>query len=65
MTHTDFNQLLSSIKALTPEQVRQLRQQLDRQSAQPKKPTAPTPGKAAKRATPCRAEEEAADGRRV
>jgi len=48
MTHTDFNELLSSIKALTPEQVRQLRQQLDRQSAQPKKPTAPTPGKAAK-----------------
>ena len=41
MTHTDFNQLLSSIKALSPEQVRQLRQQLDRQLAQPKKPTAP------------------------
>ena len=55
MTHTDFNQLLSSIKALTPEQVRQLRQQLDRQSAQPKKPTAPTPGKAAKRAKPAQA----------
>ncbi len=50
MTHTDFNHLLSSIKALSPEQVRQLRQQLDRQSAQPKKPTAPTPAKAAKRA---------------
>ena len=27
MTHTDFNHLLSSIKALSPEQVRQLRQQ--------------------------------------
>jgi hypothetical protein len=52
MTHTDFNQLLSSIKTLTPEQVRKLRQQLDRQSAQPKKPTAPTPRKAAKRAKP-------------
>jgi hypothetical protein len=52
MTHTDFNQLLSSIKALTPQLVRQLRQQLDRQSAQPKKPTAPTTGKAAKRAIP-------------
>ena len=49
MTHSDFNQLLSSIKALSPEQVRQLRQQLDRQSAQPKKPTAPTPAKAAQR----------------
>ena len=33
MTHSDFNQLLSSIKALTPEQVRKLRQQLDRQHA--------------------------------
>ena len=50
MTHTDFNHLLSSIKGLSPEQLRQLRQQLDRQLAQPKKPTAPTPGKAAKRA---------------
>ena len=48
MTHSDFNQLLTSIKALSPEQVRQLRQQLDRQSAQPKKPTAPTPGKTSK-----------------
>ena len=55
MTHSDFDQLLSSIKALTPEQVRQLRQQLDRQHARPKKPTAPTPGKAAKRAKPARA----------
>jgi hypothetical protein len=52
MTHSDFNQLLSSIKALSPEQVRQLRQQLDRQNAQPKKPTAPTPDKAAKRNEP-------------
>jgi hypothetical protein len=49
MTHIDFNHLLSSIKTLTPEQVRQLRQQLDRQSAPPKTPTAPTPAKAAKR----------------
>jgi len=52
MTHSDFNQLLTSIQALSPEQVRQLRKQLDRQSAQPKKPTAPTPGRAAKRAKP-------------
>ena len=56
MTHTDFNQLLSSIKALTPEQVRKLRQQLDNQLAQPKKPTAPTPGKAAKRAKAAQAQ---------
>ena len=34
MTHSDFNHLLSSIKALSPEQVRQLRQQLD-QPARP------------------------------
>ncbi len=52
MTHNDFNQLLSSIKALSPEQARQLRQQLDRQSAKRKKPTAPTLGAAAKRIKP-------------
>jgi hypothetical protein len=52
MTHSDFNHLLSRIKGLSPEQVRQLRQQLDSQLAQPKKPTAPAPGKAAKRAKP-------------
>ena len=33
MTHSDFNHLLSSIKALSPEQL----PQLDRQLAQPKK----------------------------
>ena len=52
MTHNDFNHLLNSIKALSPEQMRQLRQQLDHQLAEPKKPTAPKPGKAAKRAQP-------------
>jgi len=52
MTHTDFNHLLSSIKALSPEQMRQLRQQINRQLAEPKKPRASTPGKAAKRAKP-------------
>jgi hypothetical protein len=55
MTQTDFNQLLSSIKALSPEQAQRLRQQLDKQLAQPKKPTAPTPGKAAKRTEPAQA----------
>jgi hypothetical protein len=35
--------------------VRQLCQQLDKQLAQPKKPTAPTPGKAARRAKPAEA----------
>jgi hypothetical protein len=55
MTRRDFSQLLTSIQALTPEQVRKLRQQLDRQSSQPKKPTAPTSGKAARRAKPAQA----------
>ena len=54
MTQTDFNHLLSSISGLTPEQLRQLRQQLDRQLAQPKKSTPPAAGKAAKRAKPLR-----------
>jgi hypothetical protein len=49
MTHTDFNHLLGSIRALTPEQLRQLRQQLDCHSAPPKKPTGPMPGKAPRR----------------
>src|SRR5262249_6315019 len=40
--------LLSSIKGLTPEQARQVRQRLDRQSTPPKKPTVRAPGKAAK-----------------
>ena len=52
MTHSDFNHLLSSIKGLSPEQLRHLRQQLDRQLAQPKKPSAPPPSKTAKRAAP-------------
>ncbi len=49
MTHSDFNHLLSSIKALSPGQMRQLRQQLDSQLAQPKKPTVQPSGKTAKR----------------
>jgi hypothetical protein len=44
MTHTEFNHLLSQIKALPPEQMRQLRRQL----AEPKKPTAPLSAKKAK-----------------
>ncbi len=55
MTHRDFNQLLSTIKARSPSQVRQLRHQLDKQLAQPKKPTASTPGKPAKSAKPAQA----------
>jgi hypothetical protein len=48
MTHTEFNHLLSQIKALPPEQMRQLRQQLD----QMPEPTGRTPAKATKRAAP-------------
>ena len=50
MTHSDFNHLLSSIKGLSPAQVRQLRQQLDKQLAQPEKPAPPASAKTAKRA---------------
>ena len=41
MTHSDFNHLLSSLKALSPEQMRRLRQQFDSELAQPKKPAPP------------------------
>jgi hypothetical protein len=50
MTHTDFNHLLSSIKTLSPSQLQRLRQQLDSQLAEPRKPLAKSPGKTAKRA---------------
>ncbi len=52
MTHIDFNHLLSRIKALSPEQARQLRQQLDRQASQRKKSPAAASAKSTKRATP-------------
>ncbi len=58
MTHNEFNHLLGSIKALSPEQMRQLRQQIDSELAHdvprsgrpPKKPPAQASGKGAKRA---------------
>jgi hypothetical protein len=50
MTPSDFNHLLSSLKGLSAEQARQLRQQLDRQLAQPKAPAARPPRNVAKRA---------------
>ena len=49
MTQSDFNHLLSSLKALSPDQMQRLRQQLDSELAPPTPPTR-TPGKAAKRA---------------
>jgi hypothetical protein len=48
MNQTELNHLLSRIKALPPEQLRQLRQQLDRQAAEPSKPLEEPPGKKAK-----------------
>jgi hypothetical protein len=50
MTHSDFNHLLSSIKALSPEQMRQLRRRLDSELAHLKQPTAQTPAKRTDRA---------------
>jgi hypothetical protein len=58
MTHTDFSRLLSSIKALTPEQAVRLRQQLDRQGVQTRTPSALIIGKAAKRSKPAAAKTE-------
>ena len=46
MTHSDFNQLMSSIKGLSPDQMRLLRQRLDNELAQPKLPAAQGPGHA-------------------
>ena len=48
MTLNDFNHLLNSIKGLSPEQARRLREQLDKQLDKPKPPTA----KQTKRGTP-------------
>jgi hypothetical protein len=44
MTCGDFNQLLSSLKELTPQQTRRLREQLDHQHGQPKASRAATSG---------------------
>jgi hypothetical protein len=54
MRHSDFHHILSSLKGLTADQVRQLRQQLDRQLAEPNTPAARTPAKAAKRGNAAR-----------
>jgi hypothetical protein len=51
MTHSDFNHLLTSVNSLSPEQMRQLRQQLDKHLAQPKKPKAERSSKAAQAPT--------------
>ena len=52
MTRSDFNHLLNTIKALPPEQMRQLRQQLDQMPDEPPARPKHPPAKAAKRARP-------------
>jgi hypothetical protein len=51
MTQTEFNHLLSQIKAMPPEQMRRLRQQLDRQLAAPARPLADPPARTAAKAS--------------
>jgi hypothetical protein len=52
MTHSEFSHLLSSLKMLSPEQVGQLRRQIDSQLAPPKKASVQSSGKGAKRTKP-------------
>ncbi len=52
MTHSEFNHLLSSVKMLSPEQVRQLRQQIDSRLAPPKVTAAQSSSKGANHAKP-------------
>ncbi len=58
MTHNDFNHLLSSLKALSPEQARRLRQQLDNQLAQPPKLKSTVPVKVRKRTKAARSKKQ-------
>lgn len=51
MTQTEFDHLLSQVKALPPEQARQLRRQLDRQLAAPGKAPGKRPVRTAARAS--------------
>jgi hypothetical protein len=48
MMRSESDHLLSTIKALTPEEMRQLRQQLDRQLAERKKPRSQLSAKTSK-----------------
>ena len=48
MNQIEFNQLLSRVKALPPELLHQLRQQIDRKLAEPSEPLAPPSAKKAK-----------------
>ena len=50
MSHSEFNHLLASINSLSPEQLRQLRQQLDSQLARPTQPLAQARAKRTKAA---------------
>ena len=48
MTQAEFNRLLSQINALPPEQMRQLRQQIDTKLAHPQQPPSRPPRTTAK-----------------
>ena len=52
MTRTDFNHLLSDLKELTPRQIRQLREKLDQELAESKKPPIRVAVSESKRAKP-------------
>ena len=64
MTHNEFNHLLSSLKMLSPEQVGQLRRQIDSQLAPPKKASVNCPARAQTDQAHGN-QEEATDARRV
>lgn len=58
MTQTEFNHLLSQIKALPPAQMRRLRQQLDDELARPAKTLARPAARKAKPAKPAPAKKK-------
>ncbi len=57
MSHSDFNHLLASINSLSPQQVRQLREQLDSQLARPKQLPVRARARGAKRTKTARSPE--------
>ena len=62
MTHTDFNHILSSLEGLTPEQMRRLRQQLDRRARAAEGTDRSDAPQGRQTPRGCAAREEAADG---
>ena len=52
MTHNEFSHILSTVDALSPDQVRQLIRKLENKMATTGKPAAPTPAKRSRRTKP-------------